>query len=105
MWIIQATFALHFEILPSQCKTTFLTDGADVKHLTARFDVRVVSTNHLSLTREIRFRQVVEVQILENQKSVDIVVKKFSREKFKQKSACFLRELSLVTYARFPRAA
>lgn len=49
---------------------TFLAYGADVKHLAASFDVRIISTNHLPFTREIRFRQVIEVQILEkNQKS------------------------------------
>jgi len=56
-------------IRESRLHNTFLADGADVKHLTARLDVRVISTDHLSLTREIRLRQVVEVQILENQKS------------------------------------
>ena len=41
----------------------FLTDGANVEHLTSSLNIRVISTNHLPLTRKIRFGQVVEVQI------------------------------------------
>lgn len=45
---------------------TFLSDCTHVKHLATSLDVRVVSANHLALTRKIGLWQVVEVQILRN---------------------------------------
>lgn len=47
------------------CWITFLTDGANVEHLTSDFNVGVISTDHFPLAREIRLWQIVEVQILE----------------------------------------
>lgn len=47
---------------------TFLSNRTDVKHLAASLNVRVVTANHLALTREVGLRQIVEVQILRNEK-------------------------------------
>lgn len=45
-------------------RLVLLPHRAYVEHLTGRLEVRVVAANHLAGTREIRFREVIEVQIL-----------------------------------------
>lgn len=38
-----------------------LSNRAHVEHLTCRLQISVITTNHLSNTREIRVRQIVKV--------------------------------------------
>jgi len=45
-------------------RLTFLSDGADMKHLAACFDVRVITANHLALACKVCIGQIVEVQVL-----------------------------------------
>lgn len=50
-------------------RSTFLSNSTNVKHLATGLDVGIITTNHLSLAREIRFWQVVKIQILQHSKS------------------------------------